>query len=49
MARTKQTARKSMAQKVPKKQLAVHKVSHMPTKVGTGIKNLTDSNQVQSH
>jgi len=38
MARTKQTARKSTAQKVPRKQLVAHKIARMSAPVTTGVK-----------
>lgn len=38
MARTKQTARKSTAQKVPRKQLVAQKISRMTAPVTTGVK-----------
>jgi histone H3 len=38
MARTKQTAHKSTAQKVPRKQLVAQKIARMSAPVTTGIK-----------
>ena len=38
MARTKQTARKSTAQKVPRKQLVAHKIARKTAPAGTGVK-----------
>jgi histone H3/H4 len=38
MARTKQTARKSTAQKVPRKQLVAQKIARKSTPVTTGVK-----------
>ena len=38
MARTKQTARKSTAQKVPRKQLVAQKIARKSAPVTTGVK-----------
>ena len=38
MARTKQTARKSTAQKVPRKQLAAQKVARKSAPIHSGVK-----------
>jgi len=38
MARTKQTARKSTAQKVPRKHLVAQKIARMSAPVTTGVK-----------
>ena len=38
MARTKQTARKSTAQKVPRKQLAAQKIARKSAPIVTGVK-----------
>ena len=38
MARTKQTARKSAAQKVPRKQLAAQKIARKTAPLTTGVK-----------
>jgi histone H3 len=38
MARTKQTARKSTAQKVPRKQLAAQKVARKTAPLSSGVK-----------